>query len=43
MKNGVVVRGTFSGEWSKSVMMKNASLDGLFDASTDTGEAGDSQ
>lgn len=43
-KRVLSVRGTFSGEWGKSVTMKTASLNGLFDTPTDTREApGESQ
>ena len=44
MKSVVSMSGTFSGEWGKSVVMKNTHLDGLFGTPTDTSvTAGESQ
>lgn len=35
MKGGLCMKGTFTGEWGKSVTMKNTSLNGLFDSPPD--------
>ena len=35
MKGGLCMKGSFAGEWGKSVTMKNASLNGLFESPPD--------